>query len=58
MTSRKVARGVSGRKLHFLDEFDSNISFVGKTKKAVVLVLKNTANLFGMDGIAFVGGSM
>ena len=29
-----------------------NISFVGKIKKAVVLVLKNTTNLFGTDGIA------
>ena len=42
LTTRKVACGVSGKKLNFFCEFDCNISFVEKTKKAVVLVWKNT----------------
>ena len=52
LTSRKVARGVSRRKLNSFRKFAANIYFVGKIKKAVVLLLKNTTNLFGMDGIA------
>ena len=52
LTSRKVTHGVSGRKLNFFGKFACNISFMGKIKKAVVLVLKNTTNLFGMDSIA------
>ena len=56
VTSKIIAYGVSRKKKIFLDEFTSNISFAGKTKKrknnnkkAVVLVLKNTTNLFGTD---------
>ena len=52
LTLRKVACDVSGRKLNFFDEFTCNISFMGKTKGAVVLVLKNTMNLFVTDSIA------
>ena len=52
LTSRKVAGGVSGRKLHFLGVFACNISFMGQTEKAVVLKLKNTTNLIGTDGTA------
>ena len=48
LTLIKVICGVSGRKLNFLGEFVCNICFAVKTKKAVVLVLKNTMNLFGM----------
>ena len=33
LTRGKVARGISGKKLNFLDEFTYNISYVGKTKK-------------------------
>ena len=55
VTSKKIAYGVSGKKLNFLGEFTRNISFVGKTKKkkkTVVIVLKNTANLLGTNWIA------
>lgn len=33
--TEKVARGISGRKLHFQGEFSCNISFVGKTLKCM-----------------------
>ena len=42
---RKVVCGVSGRTLNFLGKFVCNFSFVEKTKKSLVLVLKNTTNL-------------
>ena len=57
LTSRNVARCVSGRKLNVLGELARYVSFVGETKKAVVLVLKknkNITNLFGTDGIALI----
>ena len=41
LTLRKVVHGVSGKKLNFLNEFTCNISSVKKTKKALLLVLKN-----------------
>ena len=34
LTSRKVSRGVLGRKLDLLGEFACNISFVGKKEKS------------------------
>lgn len=49
--TEKVARGISGRKLHFQGEFSCNISFVGKTLKSKVYVLQNASNLFGTDWI-------
>ena len=49
--TEKMARGISGRKLHFQGEFSCYISFVGKTLKSKVYVLENASNLFGTDWI-------
>ena len=49
--TEKVARGISGRKLHFQGEFSCNISFDGKTLKCKVYVQQNASNLFGTDWI-------
>ena len=46
LTSRKVARDVFGRKLNFFSEFACYISFVRKIKEAMILVLKNTMNIY------------
>ena len=40
LTSRKDARGVSGRKWKFLYEIASNISFVGKNNNSGACVIK------------------
>ena len=45
--TEKVARGISGRKLHFQGEFSSNVLFVCKTLKSKVYVLQKASNLFG-----------
>ena len=39
-TSKKIAYGVSGKKLNFLGEFTWNISFVGKTLKNSCVCIK------------------
>ena len=46
-----MARGISGRKLHFQGEVSCNILLVGKTLKSKVYVLQNVSNLFGTDWI-------
>ena len=49
--TEKVARRISGKKLHFQGEFSCNVSFVCKTLKSKVYVLQNDSDLFGKDWI-------
>ena len=47
----KVARSVTGEKIHFEGEIIVNVTQNNKTKKMKIFVLKNTNNLFGSDAI-------
>lgn len=49
--TNKVARSVTGEKIHFEGEVIINVSLKRKTKKLKVFVLRNTTNLFGTDWI-------
>lgn len=45
----KIARSVTGRKIKFVGEIVTNVTFNGMTKKLKMYVLRNTENLFGTD---------
>ena len=47
----KLARSVTGEKIHFEGEAIVNVSLRKKTKKLKVFVLRNATNLFGTDWI-------
>ena len=48
--TRKVAKGVSGQRLHFKGELKTDISFGGKTQKSKLYVMTGkNSNLFGVD---------
>ena len=50
--TKKIARGVSGSKLKFKEEFYANVSFGDKMHKAKVYVIPGrNSNLFGIDCI-------
>lgn len=49
LTPEKIDYRVSRKRLDFLGKFSCNVSFVGKARKTVVFVLKNTPNLFGTN---------
>ena len=49
--TNKIARSVTGEKIHFEGEAIVNVSLRKKTRKLKVFVLRNATNLFGTDWI-------
>ena len=49
LRSHKTAKAVNGTHIHFEGEVITNVTFLGKTKKLKMYVLKNTESLFGSD---------
>lgn len=45
----KSARSMTGKKLHFIDEMWTNVTFRGKICKAKVFVIENATTLFGTN---------
>ena len=51
LKTTKIARSVTGEKIHFEGKIIVNVTQNKKTKKMKIFVLKNTDNLFGSDAI-------
>ena len=51
LKTTKIARSVTGNKIHFEGEIIVNVTQNNKTKKMKIFVLKNANNLLGSDAI-------
>ena len=49
LRSHETAKAVNGTQINFEGEVITNVTFLGKTKKLKMHVLKNSENLFSSD---------